>query len=326
MLLKKEKNVVTNNATFYQFDSQMGFWGCPNIERDVKFEQHGNFINVRHNSEGNRDNEIILDDNERTIVCLGGSHTWGAAVDLNSRYTNLLEKTINRRVVNLAHCSLGLDQNCIAILSKTLRFNPDTIIVEQHPWAVHRVLNNYVEGYVKPHFYIDNDDELQLRKIPTLTKIQLFRKIIGNYHAFNKEFIEYKAGINLKAKPGTFVDPIFACWKSRHYDYMYDLIGRILVVIRDFCIQNEIKLLFALGTLKEQLGTPSLSRLVDYDLPRKRLIKLLEENQVNYVDTTKKMLSEDTDAKPIIFEDGHINEKGHKLFSQILQKSLIKLN
>lgn len=324
---KNKKKVMTDgDTTFYRFDSKMGFWGENYIERNVRFDQRPDqLIKVIHNSEGNRDREIVLDGDEKTIVCMGGSHTWGAAVDQNSRYTNFLEEKSNTKVLNIGHCSLGLDQVCLAILLKTIKYRPKIIIVEQYPWAVHRVLNNFVNGYVRPHFYIDAKDELQLRKLPSIIKIPLFRKIVGNYYSFKKEFVEYKAGINLEGKPGSFVDPIFACWKTRHYDYMYGLIDRILVVIRDHCHQNGIKLLFGLGTIKQQFGPSSSSNLVDYDLPRRRLIKLLEKNQINFVDTTENMLAENTKVSPVIFEDGHINEKGHALFSEILYKELIKL-
>jgi hypothetical protein len=329
MFGSRNKNVITNgDTTFYQFDHKMGFWGVPNLEKEVCFQQLPEVpVRVKHNSHGNRDENIELKKNERTIVCFGGSHTWGGAVDQEARYTNRLGKMIGRKVVNMGHCSLGLDQVCLAILQKSSEFKPEIIVIEQYPWAVHRVLNNYVNGYVRPHFVLDHKGKLQLHKVSSFAKIPLFRNIIGSFFAFRKEFIEFKSGINLKNTSGdNFVDPIFVSWKTRHYDYMYDLIDKILMVIRDYCYQHKIKLLFGLGAIQQQFGPESKSKLLDYDLPRKRLIELLEKNKVNYVDMTDPMLEEHTKSDPVIYDDGHINAKGHDVFAKILHKEFIKLN
>lgn len=328
MSTKKKKVITNGDTTFYQFDAQMGFWGIPNMEKVVSFQQRPEVpVFVKHNSDGNRDEEIILSANEKSIVCFGGSHTWGGAVDQEARYTNRLSEILNRKVVNMGHCSLGLDQVCLSVLQKSSKYNPEIIVIEQYPWAVHRVLNNYVNGYVRPHFVVDNKGKLQLQKVSSFAKIPLFRNIIGNFFAFRKEFTEFKAGINLKnTAGGTFVDPIFVSWKTRHYDYMYDIIDKILVVIRDYCFQHKIKLLFGLGAIQQQFGPESKSELIDYTLPRKRLIELLEKNKINYVDMTEPMLKEHTVDTPVIYEDGHINAKGHDLFANKLHKEFIKLN
>lgn len=324
-----KKKVMTNgDTTFYQFDAQMGFWGVPNLVKEVSFQQCPEVsIMVKHNSDGNRGEEIVLGSNDKSIVCLGGSHTWGAAVDQKERYTDRLGQMLNWKIVNMGHASLGLDQVCLSVLQKSSKYKPEIIVIEQYPWAVHRVLNNYVNGYVRPHFVIDNKGKLELQKVSSLAKIPFFRNIIGNFFAFRKEFTEFKAGINLKnTAGGTFVDPIFVSWKTRHYDYMYDIIDKILIVIRDYCFQHKIKLLFGLGAIQQQFGPESKSELIDFDLPRKRLIELLEKNKINYVDMTEPMLKEHTADSPVIFEDGHINAKGHDLFAKVLHKEFIKLN
>ena len=328
MSTKKKKVMTNGDTTFYQFDAQMGFWGVPNMEKEVSFQQRPEVpVRVKHNSDGNRDDEMILGANEKSIVCFGGSHTWGGAVDQEARYTNRLSEILSRKVVNMGHCSLGLDQVCLSVLQKSSKYKPEIIVIEQYPWAVHRVLNNYVNGYVRPHFVIDNKGKLQLQKVSSLAKIPFFRNIIGNFFAFRKEFTEFKVGINLKnTTGGTFVDPIFVSWKTRHYDYMYDIIDKIFIVIRDYCFQHKIKLLFGLGAIQQQFGPESKSELIDFDLPRKRLIELLEKNKINYVDMTESMLKEHTADSPVIYEDGHINAKGHDLFAKVLHKEFIKLN
>lgn len=324
---KGNKKVISNgDTTFYQFDSQIGFWGVPNIEKNVIFEQMPDVpINVKHNSDGNRDENITLNGHERTIICIGGSHTWGGGVMQENRYTNCLARSLNRTVINMGHCSLGLDQVILSIIQKSNKYNPEIIVIEQYPWAVHRVLNNYVNGYVRPYFTIDNKDKLQLHKLSKFAKIPFFRSIIGNYFSFRKEFYEFRGGINLKNSSNNFIDPMFACWKSRHYDYMYDIIDKLLIVIKDHCVRNKLKLFFSLGAIQQQFFKQSNSNLVDYTLPRERFIELLVKNRINYVDMTESMLAAHSISEPVIYDDGHINAKGHEIFAKILHQELIKL-
>jgi hypothetical protein len=328
MIAAKKNKVITNgDTTFYQFDSKLGFWGVPNLEREVCFQQRPNFpVLVKHNSDGNRDNEVILSQGEKTIVCFGGSHTWGGGVEQDYRYTNYLANFTGENVINMGHCSLGLDQVCLAILQKSAKYNPKIIVIEQYPWAVHRVLNNYVNGYVRPHFSLDLKGNFKLNKISSLTGFRFFRKIIGSYFAFKKEFNEYKSGIDLNNNYDPLTDPIFLLWKARHYDYMYCLLDKILIVIKDHCQKNNIKLLFGLGTIQQQFGPVSKSELVNYELPRERFKELLNKNKIAFVDTTDTMLKEHSSNDPVIFNDGHINSKGHRVFADVIHHELLKLN
>jgi len=320
---KTPKRLIAGDTTFYQFDPQIGFWGVPLFEQHVTYDvQPDKPVFASHNSEGNRDVERVFALREKSIVCFGGSHTWGAGVEQAQRYTDILGERTGRNVVNLGHCSLGLDQICLAILQKSKQYKPEIIIVEQYPWAVHRILNNYVNGYVKPYFYLNSRQELKLQKVPLPAKYKFFRRIIGSYYTFRKEFREYQSGLVIKQNYNPLIDPLFLYWKTRQYDFMYSLLDKILVVIRDYCQKNSIKLIFALGAIQQQFSVETESDLIDYDLPRKRLIELLKKNNISYVDMTNAMLAAHTQQDPVIFSDGHINRKGHNVFSQVLHENL----
>lgn len=322
---KTPKRLTAGDTTFYQFDPQMGFWGIPFLKHYITYDvQPDEPILASHNSDGNRDIEVVIAPNEKTIVCFGGSHTWGVGVKQNVRYTERLAEKTGLKVINQGHCSLGLDQVCLAILQKSIKYNPKIIIVEQYPWAIHRVLSPYVNGFVRPYFSLDSHQNLKLHRVSPFAKHKIFRKFIGSYYAFRKEFQEFKAGIDLGGGYDPLADPIFLYWKARHYDYMYTLVDKILGVIRDYCRQHGIKLLFGLGAIRQQFCSKSLSTLVDYDLPRNRLIELLEKNKISYVDMTDHMLSEHSIHDPVIFSDGHINQKGHSLFAQVLAEDMLK--
>ncbi len=317
------KILTTGDTLFYRFDPVVGFWGVPNIERRIAFEYNPEVpVVIRHNEYGNRDYPFDPSKEEDTIVCFGGSHSWGAGVELEECYTSQLAQQIGHRVVNLGHCSLGLDQICVTMLEKSKFYNPATIIVEQYPWALHRILNTYVNGYVKPYFSVDAKNNLKLNRVPQIVRSPLFRRITGSFHAYRKDLREFKAGIDLSNNYDPTSDPVYLYWKLQSYASMYTLADKILKVMHDFCYQNNIKLLFALGAVRQQFGPASKSALVDYELPKKRLIELLDRNYIPYVDTTKTLLAEHSEQAPTIFYDGHINAKGHSIFAKLIQKGL----
>jgi len=315
--------VGTADSPFYRFDPDVGFWGVSNIERLVSFEQdRSQYKSVFQNEDGNRDKPVSTLTDEKTIVCLGGSHTWGGGVGQEELYTYQLEKLIGMPVVNLGHCSIGLDQVAIIIMNKALKYKPKVIVVEQYPWAIHRILNRYVNGYVKPYFYLDADKNLKFAKVPRLARFKVVQKIIGSYFAFQKELGEFRAGINLGDGYDPTFDPIFLYWKTGHYDPMYQLVEKVFIVIRDFCIQNNIKLLFALGAIRQQFGPPSPTELVDYDLTTRRIAELLDKNRIAYVDLKDPMLEGKDTAGSTVFPDGHINAKGHRVFAEVLNAEI----
>ena len=316
--------ITTQDKTFYRFDRITGFWGKPNIEREVFFKNHKVTIRVRHNSEGNRDMPFSPDLHNHTILCFGGSHTWGGAVDQEERYTDRLTAKTNRRFVNMGHCSLGLDQICLAILTRARFYSPSVIIIEQYPWAIHRILNTYVNGHLKPFFYLDSKGELKLQKLSRLARSKFYRKVIGTFHSYKKELQEFRGGIDLKNDYDPRTDPIFLYWKGHYYDYMYSLAGRLMNVIQGHCAQQNYKLLFFLGASHQKFGPESGSSLIDYDLPAKRLKRLLEERGIAYVDMAKHLIEEHSPEDPTIHYDGHINAKGHGIVARVLERELEK--
>lgn len=309
----------TVDTSFYRFDPDIGFWGIPGMVRDVSFEQRrGEFIRVRHNEQGNRDDSFVVGQDKAEIICIGGSHTWGGGVEQELRYSDLLQKDLGRRVANLGHCSLGLDQVCLAVLKYAERYSARTVVVEQYPWALHRVLNTYVNGYVKPQFYLGADGQLQLTKVPRTARYGAARKLIGSFHAYQKELREFVAGIDLKSSYNPRADPIFLLWKTSYYHHMYLLVDKIVGAMRDFCFQKNIKLVFAVGAITQQFGPKSASALIDYGLPTKRFIAILERRGIRHVNMVDRMLASHTPEEPCIFSDGHINAKGHRVFADAL--------
>ncbi len=318
---KQVRRMKDGDTSFYQFDNEIGFWGIPNLELKISYDVNPQKpIITSHNSDGNRDIEFNPDKNKKTIVCLGGSHSWGLGVDASERYSDILRGRLDCNILNMAHPSLGLDQIANVLYTKAQKFSPNIVVIEQYPWAIHRIVTTYVNRYFRPGFKIDNNNKLSINKVPNMAKFKIFRLIMGIYYKFEKQFSEYLSGIELDKNYDPLIDPLFLVWKSHHYNYMYKLAEKIVAQMVEYCSQNNIKMLFVLGAVNQQYQLNSKSNLVDYDLPRKRLINVLNKNNVDYLDMLPFMLAENSVKDPVAFSDGHINEKGHSIFAKKIQE------
>ena len=144
---KKKINLRAGDAVFYQYDPITGFWGIPNMERDVCFTNLDKAsIKVRHNSEGNRDKDVPEEKKNGSILCLGGSHTWGAGVDQDSRYSEHLSRLTGKQVVTLGHCTFGIDTICRMLLQKSDAEKTGIVVIERDNWSRKVILWGYVIG------------------------------------------------------------------------------------------------------------------------------------------------------------------------------------
>ena len=318
---KKVRHMNAGNTTFYQFDRDTGFWGIPDISHEVVYDVAPNTpVRATHNSDGNRDTEFAFRPGEKNVIFLGGSHTWGLAVEQDARYTDLLKQEENCNALNMAHPSLGLDQNALALFRKTPKFKPDIVVIEQYPWALHRVLSTSVNGFLRPHFSLTPTGECQIRDVPYLGRFGIYRKFLGSYHEYKKEFREFKFGIDVSAGYDQAYDPMYLLWKTSFYDYMYNLAEKVVLQIQKYCEAQDIRLLFVLGVDNQKYGNAAPTELLDYDLPRARFASILEKNGIDFVDTTTAMLARNDKANPVAYSDGHINNTGHEIFADQIIK------
>ena len=323
-MIKRPKTKIQDSSPMYGFDPKIGFWGLKNLNHKAYFDYEiENPIDVYHNSEGLREDDF-KESNKESIICCGGSHTWGAGIEQNKRYSDLLKFKQPFDVVNMGHCSLGLDQVILSIIGKTEMYKPRIIIIEQYTWALHRVITKYVSGYIRPNFYFDKNGDFKLNKIPFYLKYRVLRKVVGDYYNFKKEMQEFRSGIDLKENYNLKEDPIFLSWKNSSYREMYRIVDSLIETINSYCNQKNIKLIFCLGPLKNQLDFKKKSDLIDYDLPHKKFISILKKHRITFLDTTIKMKKAHK-KKRVIFKDGHLNEHGHKYMSDLLLEKIKSL-
>ncbi len=321
MMTRKSKLHTGPRTVFYRAHPNFGFWGIPNMEREVLYKDLcvTEPINVKLNSLGNRDVEGIT---RQAILCTGGSHTFGSGVPFGMRFSEVLHELTGGPVHNIGHCSFGIDQVCLAVEELSAVYEPAAVVVEQYPWALHRVNNIFVNGYVKPHFHLDAHGALQLKRPAAITQYGFFRGLIGSYYSYQKGLNEYVAGIDLERNYDPALDPFFLQWKTWHYNDMFAVVDGILRRLREHCKSHGIPLLFALSAVRQQFFCQSSSALVDYSLPSKRLIRLLEKNGIDWVDASEPLLQQHSPEAPCAYHDGHLTPKGHRILGQCIHATL----
>ena len=111
--------------------------------------------------------------------------------------------------------------------------------MEQYPWAVVRILSNYVkEAMSSPRSIWTGTANSNSRKFPDraasfVQKTYRFVLCLQKRAPGNSG-----EGIDLQDGYDPLADPMFLYWKVRYYDYLYLLLEKIILVIRDHCQQK----------------------------------------------------------------------------------------
>jgi carbamoyltransferase len=164
------RQYTTHHDTF-------GIWHLPGVK--VRFPVAGNkSYYIRTNSIGIRDDREFtparLDDTRR-IQLYGDSFTFGSGVDVEKRYSNLIEQKMdNLEIMNFGLGSTGIDRQLLIYLHLGRRYESDLIMVNPYLNNVARctgTFNIYQDraGNLikkpKPYYTIEND-ELALHNVP----------------------------------------------------------------------------------------------------------------------------------------------------------------
>ena len=315
--MRISKKIVNRN--FYHFDKNYGFWGIPNVNRLIDYPEYGKKVTIFHDAEGNRTtdpDEKLLKATTKPILFLGGSHTWGAGVENSETYPALIQQLTGLDCLNYGHCSFGLDQMALVALRKMRVIKPQAVVIELHPWVIHRVLRKTALGFPKPYFFLE-DHNLKLRKINQVSMLPIIRYLISNYLNFDKQYKEFVSKIDLgDTSTHPLNDPLFKIWNQNYYSYLYELLEKIIVTIRDEAAINSIQLIFVLGPTKQELMAKKRKiGLVNPAMPRRRVKAILEANSVNFIDMYPNFEALKGSSDNGMFMDGHINNYGHEIFA-----------
>ena len=123
-------------------------------------------IDYRFNSYGFRDEEFVKD--ESSIVCIGGSQSFGVGVALEDTWPYLLGKLLDKKTYNLSIPAGSMDA-IYRILSQWLpEINPYAVCIVKPPSARRELFTLHAHQNIGPwadeeyHMFIESKDEVNL--------------------------------------------------------------------------------------------------------------------------------------------------------------------
>ena len=154
-------------ARFYRYDPELGWKGKPNASGTFRTVDFSSWVQL--NSRGLRAPETAykVRPQERRILVLGDSFTWGFGVNANERFTETLQSELNNTSVLNAGCSgYGTDQELLFYRSEGRKYTANTVVVALHLRS--DVKNNIASrqyGSYKPVAWSENG-KLIFKNIP----------------------------------------------------------------------------------------------------------------------------------------------------------------
>ena len=188
MLKMKPINALNASKHLFQFDNDLGYWGVPHATKIIETPGYSApQMEIKNNSFGFRDIEPEFNLESGCTLVYGGSHSWGAGLLVEERYSNLLANVWGKKVLNLAQPSFGIDQIATHIIKNSAQFRPQKIIIEQYPWAIIRAMNASSNGFIKPRYYVSENGKLKFSSLKPIYKWALVRKLLSEKELYQKK-------------------------------------------------------------------------------------------------------------------------------------------
>jgi len=151
---EKLRYLFSRNAyTFFQYDPLLGWVNAPG--KKGALERPEFTIHVDNNSQGMRGPEVGEKKGFR-IAVIGDSFTWGLGVDVEERFTELLQKKLGVEILNFGVSGYGETQHYLT-LDKVLSFKPDLVLLAFCPSNdISDNVHNNSYGYYRPYSMLEN--------------------------------------------------------------------------------------------------------------------------------------------------------------------------
>ena len=264
-----------------------GEFNYSNMEFSTKFHV---------NSAGFRDDENSL--NNPDIVFLGDSYTMGWGVEQEETYVNILEKKLNKNILNLGIASYGTAREYLAF--ENIKHDSCELIVLQF------CPNDVVEN----KSFVENNFQLNISPKEKFDKEIIWNKIYKVYfplkyvHSFI--FFLVKKIIPKKQKTKTVSDEIKDGIAQQDVEYFFVILQKI---------KNSFNGQIIIFNLGMNITTPSINN---------QLKKWLSENKMEgvYVFPSTEHLTKD-DYLPL---DTHLKVSGNKKLAEGLEGFILKNN
>ncbi|MHA7100205.1 hypothetical protein [Roseivirga pacifica] len=146
-LIKLEEPIYTfeNSRRYWaEIDEDFGVWRHPNY----KFRHKKTCFDVRYetNSIGARDKErSVVSNGNKRVVLLGDSFAEGWGVNVEDRFSNLLEEETGSDFLNFAVSGAGMTQQYLIYRNKAMEYDHDAVL-----WAIFPI-NDLIDDDIDYH-------------------------------------------------------------------------------------------------------------------------------------------------------------------------------
>lgn len=232
---------------FWNYDAQLGWSLRPNQRGPFVGEDFS--VSVSNNNWGLRDDEYPLERTGKSrMLVLGDSFAWGFGVELDRRFSEILEaKHADWEIINSAVSGYSTDQEYIYLKNRGIAFRPDVVLLVMYENDFPGNIASEHMGYYKPYFTL-NDDRLEPKNYPVPRRswrqsIHLW--ILGKTYLFRRIYL----GGN------TLVTRIVPKWSQNSGSGLLrrqaDITSRLIETIHQLCRENGSKFVIATYGLDE---------------------------------------------------------------------------
>ena len=259
-------------------------------------------------------NEHTVLDNNRPILAIGDSFTFGDQVSNNETWPAQLEKMSGRRVINGGVFGYGIDQAYLRMRALASKYKPSVIIFSFIPNDISRAEHSELTGVPKPYFDLSETGDLVLRNehisySPSFP-IDKIGKIIG-YSLFAHKIL-------LKLFPEYWLHRPRGSKKV--HSNGEKVADRIFSELGQFSTRNKINIFILVEYSKDQFEKDIVA--VDH------VISYMDHEHLNLVDlrySLAELKSHDRKKYEGLFH-GHMTKEGNLYVASILYDLISKKN
>ena len=342
---------IPQNDHFYQSDSILGSSLIPNKEGVWAIE--GETIPIQINSHGFRGWDYLHEKSENSfrIAILGDSYIEAFQVSEEKMFGSKLENALNQldngmnyEVLSFGVSGYGTIQEYLMFNDRIKQFEPDLVVLAITGGNdIRNNLFSLENEPQKPYFSINNDDLELIEPVISDSVLKDINKYLLNYfHSYR--FLTYRfyrviALQNIKDESDIPIDYfVYGCDYNDEWNNAWDITKTTIIKLENdvqatgnnFLILNLTSYMQTheeegLELVMEQY--PAMKDMCwDINKPNSILEQFVNESSIPYLDLLPIFIEKyHTDYQETHFEsDGHWNELGHELASDVLYNFLIE--
>lgn len=156
---------TAERVQFWRYDATLGWAHTPG--QSGRFRHPDFDVDVRINAAGLRDDDYPLARTSRhRMLVLGDSFAWGFGVELDERFSEIIERNNpDWEVINAAVSGYGTDQELLYLREKGLAYRPDVVLLVFHENDLENNARSEEYWYSKPYFTLAGDS-LEVHNVP----------------------------------------------------------------------------------------------------------------------------------------------------------------